>query len=104
MAKDYVEVRDDSFYLVGSRIPLARIVYEFQQARSPEAIRSSFSTLSLEQVYGTIAFYLDNKEAAEKDLAERQREEREFVNPFPPPPKLLAKLERARQQMLARRS
>lgn len=60
--------------------------------------------LDLEQVYGAIAFYLDNKEAAEKDIEERDREEREFVNPYPPPPELIAKLQRAREQMLARRT
>ena len=104
MARDYVEERDGSFYLIGSRVPLAHIVYEFQHGRSPEAIRSSFSTLSLQEVYGAITFYLENKEAAEKDMAERDRVEREFVNPYPPPPELIAKLQRARQQMPARRN
>ena len=103
MAKDYVEERDGSFYIVDSRVPLARIVWEFQRGASPESIRSSYSTLSLQEVYGAITFYLENKEAAEKDLAEREREEREFISPFPVSPELLAKLDRARQEMLARR-
>ena len=85
-------------------MPLAHLVHLFQQGDSPEAIRSSYSTLSLNQVYGAITFYLENKEAAEKDMAEREREEREFVNPYPPPPELIAKLQRAREQMLARRT
>ena len=54
MARDYVEDRDGSFYLIGSRVPLARIVSEFQNGASPEAIRSSYSTLSLNEVYGAI--------------------------------------------------
>ncbi|HME06185.1 MAG TPA: hypothetical protein VKG25_04010, partial [Bryobacteraceae bacterium] len=35
----------------------------------PEAIRSHYPTLSLEQVYGAITFYLGAKEEAEKDIA-----------------------------------
>ena len=104
MAKDYVENRHESFYLIGSRVPLAHLVHLFKQGDSPEAIRSQYDTLDLEQVYGAIAFYLDNKEAAEKDIAEREREEREFVNPYPPPPELIAKLQQAREQVLARRT
>ena len=49
--RDFVERRGDSFYLMGSRIPLACIVQEFQDGQSPEAIRSAFPTLTLEQVY-----------------------------------------------------
>ena len=105
MAKDYVERRHKSFYLIGSRVPLARIVYEFKNGETAEAIQSHFSTLGLEQIYGAITFYLGNKEQVEKDLAERRREEEEFIKSQPPlPPELKRKLERARQQMFTRRS
>jgi hypothetical protein len=46
--RDFVERRDESFYLVGSRAPFASIVREFQDGESPEAIRSAFRTLTLE--------------------------------------------------------
>jgi hypothetical protein len=39
------------------RIPLARLVREFQRGESPQTIRSHYPALSLEQVYGAIAFY-----------------------------------------------
>lgn len=58
MAKEYIECREGSFYLIGSRVPLARVVYEFQNGVAPEAIRLDYPTLSLEQVYGAITFYL----------------------------------------------
>ena len=64
MAKEFVERRDGSFYLIGSD--------------APETIQSNFGTLSLEQVYGAITFYLGNKEEVEKDLIERRRIEDEF--------------------------
>jgi uncharacterized protein (DUF433 family) len=54
MNKNFVECRDGSFYLIGSRVPLAHLVRESQQGEPSEAIRSHYPTLSLEQVYGAI--------------------------------------------------
>ena len=105
MTKEYIERREGSFYLIGSRVPLARIAYEFQNGAAPEAIRLDYPTLSLEQVYGAITFYLANKEEVEQDMADRRRTEEEVIKAQPPlPPELQQKLERAREQMLSRRS
>ena len=105
MAKDYVERREDSFYLAGSRVPLARVVYEFQNGAAPEAIRLSYPALSLEQVYGAITFYLANKMDVETEMAERRRNEEEVIKAQSPlPPELQQRLESAREQMLSRRS
>jgi uncharacterized protein (DUF433 family) len=104
MSKEYVEHRDGSIYLIGSRVPLAHVVWEFQHGESPEAIRWHYETLTLEQVYGAITFYLGNKQEAEEDMAERRRVEDEFTRTHPAPPELKEKLDRARQQMLARRT
>ena len=59
MERDFVERRDDSFYLVGSRVPLAAIVREFQDGQFPEAIRSAFPTLTLEQCTARLPFISD---------------------------------------------
>ena len=104
MTRDYIERRHGSFYLVGSRVPLAHLVYEFQNGESPEAIRSHYPTLSLEQVYGAITFYLGNKEEVETDMAERKREEDEYTKTHPNPPNIKEKFARMRQQMLSRQS
>ena len=104
MNRDLVQRRDGSFYLIGSRVPLAHLVREFQQGEPPEAIRSHYPTLSLELVYGAISFYLGNKEEVEKDIAERERVEGEFTKTHPARPHLKEKLKRARQQLLARRT
>lgn len=61
MAKEYIERRAGSFYLIGSRVSLARVVSEFQHGAAPEAIRLDYPTLNLEQVYGAITFYVANK-------------------------------------------
>jgi hypothetical protein len=85
-------------------VPLAHIVREFQRGELPEAIRSHYPTLSLVQVYGAITFYLGAKEEVENDMVERERAEDEFTKTHPAPPHLKQKLERARQQLLARRT
>ena len=103
MATEFVERRYDSFYLIGSRVPLAHIVREFQSGEPPEAIRLHYPTLTLQHVYGAITFYLWNKEGVEKDIAKREREEDEFEDSHPFPLRLQEKLERARQDMLARK-
>jgi len=104
MIREFVERRDGSLYLVGSRVPLAHVVREFQHGELPEAIRSHYPTLTLEQVYGAITFYLGSKEEVATDIAERERVEDEFAGTHAGPPDLKQKLERARQQLLARRS
>ena len=101
--KEFVERRHGSFYLTGSRVPLAHLVREFQLGESPEAIRSHYPSLSLEQVYGAITFYLGSKAEVEHDIHEREREEDEFDKAHPFPPHLKEKLEQARHELLARK-
>jgi len=104
MIKEFVERRDGSFYLIGSRVPLAHIVREFQRGESPEAIRSHYPALSLKQVYGAITFYLRSSEDVEADIAEREREEDAFTDAHPTPPEIKKTFERMRQQTVSRRS
>jgi uncharacterized protein (DUF433 family) len=96
MDQDFVERRDDGFHLVGSRVPLDCVVREFREGQSPEAIRSDSPTLSLEQVYGAITFYLGHKDQVDNDMAARERVEDAFSEEHPAPPDLKQKLERAR--------
>jgi uncharacterized protein (DUF433 family) len=103
MSKEFVERRDGSFYLIGSRVPLAHIVREFQRGASPEALRSHYPALSLEQVYGAITFYLGRQEDVEGDVAEREREEDAFTAAHPAPPEVRMVFERMRQQTVSRR-
>jgi uncharacterized protein (DUF433 family) len=71
MDRDFVERRDDGFYLVGSRVPLDCVVREFREGQSPVTIRSDFPTLGLglEQVYGAITFYLGHKDQVDNDMS-----------------------------------
>ena len=104
VSKEFVERRDGSFYLIGSRMPLAHIVREFQRGESPEAVRSHYLALSLEQVYGAITFYLGSQEDVEGDIVEREREEDAFTASHSTIPEVRRTFERMRQQTVSRRS
>ena len=58
MNKAYVEWRDEGYWIANSRVSLDTIVYTFLDGQSPESIAQLFPILTLEQVYGAIAFFL----------------------------------------------
>jgi hypothetical protein len=104
MSKDFVELKNGSFYLFRSRIPLAHLVREFQRGESPEAIRSHYPALSLEQVYGAIAFYLGNRQEVEEDITEPEREQDAFSATHATVPEVRMIFERMREQTASRRN
>ena len=53
-----------------SRVSLDSVVYAYWEGKSPEAIAEEFPTLSAEQVYGVIAFYLRNRQAIDEYLSQ----------------------------------
>lgn len=55
--KSYIETRNGGYYIAGTRISLDSVVYAYRDGRSPEDILDSFPLLTLEQIYGAIAFY-----------------------------------------------
>jgi uncharacterized protein (DUF433 family) len=73
MSKHYVRKVGTAYRLVGSRVSLDSVVYAFLDGQSPESIVESFPTLSLEQVYGAITFYLAHRDEIDDYL--RQGEE-----------------------------
>jgi uncharacterized protein (DUF433 family) len=54
-----------------SRVSLDSVVCAYWEGKSPEAIAEEFPTLSSEQVYGAIAFYLRNKQVIDEYLAQQ---------------------------------
>lgn len=68
-AKSYIEFQNDAYWVEGTRISLDSIVYAFRSGASPESIMQCFPLLSLEQVYGAIAFYLANRAEIDAYLA-----------------------------------
>ena len=74
MKKEYVEKRGGGYYVAGTRVSLDSIVYSFRDGASPESIRYNFSVLTLEEVYGAIAYYLHNQKKIDKYLIDSERE------------------------------
>lgn len=52
----------DRIRLKGHRIDIAHVIRLFNEGMSAERIRQQFPTLSLEQVYATITYYLQHKQ------------------------------------------
>ncbi|MBW4669926.1 MAG: DUF433 domain-containing protein [Cyanomargarita calcarea GSE-NOS-MK-12-04C] len=74
LTKAYIEQRNAGYWLEGTRISLDSVVYSFLNGESPESIAQNFPLLSLEQVYGAIAFYLANRELVDAYLEEGEAE------------------------------
>lgn len=74
LAKSYIEHRATGYWIAGTRISLDSVVYSFLNGESPEGIAQNFPLLSLEQVYGAIAFYLANRPIVDAYLAEGEAE------------------------------
>jgi uncharacterized protein (DUF433 family) len=61
MTKEYIEKRDNAYYIKDTRVSLDSVIYAFLNGVSPEGIAQSFPLLNLEQIYGAITYYLANK-------------------------------------------
>ncbi len=84
--KPYVQQRNGGYYVSDTRVSLDSIAVAFQQGLSPETILQEFDTLTLAQVYGAIAFYLDNQRLVDAYLSDQQRRfesVRRFAEPLP---------------------
>jgi uncharacterized protein (DUF433 family) len=103
--KEYIEQRNGGYYIKGTRISLDSVVYAFRRGSAPESIQRSFPLLTLEEVYGAIAFYLAN-EAEIDEYLKKQAEKFEELGKASRAahPELYAKLEKARQEALVDKS
>jgi uncharacterized protein (DUF433 family) len=79
----------DDIRLKGTRIGIETLLYEYiHRAQTAEEIAGRFPSLTLEQVYATILYYLHNKEAVTAyltDWLEHGRRAREEQQRNPPP-------------------
>ena len=100
----YIEGRDSGLYVAGTGVSLDSIVIRFQQGPSPKKIANTFPALKLSQVYGVIAYYLENEKTINGYLAEGEQEIERLAVPLSRTnPKLFARLDAARQQISSKR-
>lgn len=74
MANEYIEQRDNGYFIQGTRISLDSVVYAFLRGESPEGIAESFPVLTLEQVFGALAFYLAHQELVNSYLSKGRQD------------------------------
>lgn len=75
MVAEKVYVRTDehgSMRVAASRISLDSVVIGFQQGEAPETIQRNFPTLTLEEVYGAITYYLAHREEVDAYLLRQE--------------------------------
>ncbi len=87
---DYFDVfNKNDIRVKGTRVGIETILYDFiHRSQSPETITRSYPSLTLEQVYATITYYLHNKEAVSTYLTEwiehgKRMREQQAKNPTP---------------------
>lgn len=67
--ENYIEQRNGGYYIRGTKILLDLIVSRFHEGLAPETIQSEcFQSLTLEQIYGSITFYLHNRQKIDQYL------------------------------------
>jgi hypothetical protein len=87
-SQEYVEEQGGGYYLAGSRVSLASVIYAFREGASPETIRQNFPSLS----FGPGLWrHLQRLAARWKELEQHGQ---------PPSGELQKRVEQARQRLL----
>lgn len=101
---EYVEQRNGGYYVAGTRVSLDSVVYAFLNGESPEGILDSYRALSLEQIFGSLAYYLANRVVVDEYLRQGELEyDRLYEEARAKDPAFYAKLDAARDVGIARR-
>ena len=100
--------RPDDIRLKGTRVGIENVLYEYiYRSRTPEEIVNCFYTITLEQVYATILYYLHNKEAVSKYIAywlEWGHQQRKAQELNPPPAIIRLRKLRAEQEAMKKKA
>lgn len=99
--KKYVDHRDGGYWVLGTRVSLDSVVYAYLEGLSPESIAESFDTLTLEEVYGALAFYLGHRDTIDTYLRQSEAKfDTLYRRTRDAHPLLYKKLEQARQSTI----
>ena len=92
MPREYIERRNEGYYIAGTRVSLESVIHQFREGASPETILQRFPALdSLANVYGAIAFSLDNPGLVEDYLDRQRRQWDAIAAAADPPPQSLSR-------------
>lgn len=94
--EDYFDfLTPEDIRVKGTRIGIEHILYEYiHRAQTPETIAQRFHTVTIEQVYATILYYLHNRETVSAYVADwlaycQKSREEQRKNPPPVVVKLM---------------
>jgi uncharacterized protein (DUF433 family) len=105
MSKEYVMQLEGAYRVAGTRVSLDSVVYAFRRGASPESIQRSFPSLTLEQIYGAITFYLAQQEEIDQYLLDGEAEHEKLrAASRAAHPEVYEKIDRARKEALTSRS
>jgi uncharacterized protein (DUF433 family) len=102
MSSEYVEQRGGGYYVKDTRVTLDSVVYGFLDGDSAETIQENFRSLTLEEVYGAIAYYLGHRAEVDTYLKSQRAKFEEARRSQQIPDDLRARIAQARLN-LARR-
>jgi uncharacterized protein (DUF433 family) len=97
---EFIEMRGQGYYLVGSRISLDTIAYCLRRGESVPQIIENFPALEGEEqlVQGVIDYVHTHQSAVDEYLAEGERRYVELCRQNPLPPSLAEKIRKARME------
>ena len=97
----YIDIRPYHFARVkGTRVGIEAVMFAFKDGRTAEEIQMSYPTLTLEQVYGAIAYCLRNRDLVEHYIKQLREEEDAAVEKEQQnPPEVVLRIRRFREQL-----
>ena len=99
MKEQYVEQRDQGYWVSDSRVSLESVIFAFLDGLSPETIVAEcYPVLSLEKVYGVITYYLSHRDEIDAYLRQVDVEFKAFQQATRDP-EFSRKVAKARREM-----
>jgi uncharacterized protein (DUF433 family) len=99
-----VQEDDGTVRITGSRITLDTIIGAYKRGDAPREIREGFPSLSMRQIYGAIAYYLEHEAEVEAYLEWRDEEAEAIRREIESRQDTIGFRERLRTRLLERQS
>ena len=95
---------DGTIRIADSRVSLDSVLQHYKLGASAEQIAQKFPALDLADVYASISYYLNNKEAVEEYLQQQEAKGNEVQKEIESAPQYQKESAELRARLLARRS
>jgi uncharacterized protein (DUF433 family) len=86
----------------GTRVNLEAVVYQYEQGETAEAIRESFPSLRLADIYAVISYYLNHREQVNDYLRDQERKAQAIRDDIESDPAYKSRVDELRERIKAR--